>query len=81
MMERYLFCSVGALLLASVGGFFLYVPIVTLFAGVVIILGLILMFSLGVYLGSKRTVRIKPACSPRESSRLELVRTCRQAGN
>ena len=74
-MERYLFCSVGALLLASVGGFFLYVPIVTLFAGVVIILGLILMFSLGVYLGSQSIVRVKPAGSPGRSSRVELVRT------
>lgn len=81
MMERFLFCSVGVLLLASVGAFFLYVPILTLIAGLAIMLGLILTFSLGLYLGSRRIVRAKPARSLREPSRLALVGTCRQAGD
>jgi hypothetical protein len=56
MMEKCLFCSIGLLLLASVGAFFLYVPILTLVAGLVVMVGLVLMFVLGVLSGRRRMI-------------------------
>jgi len=56
MNERYLLILLAVLLLVSVGAFFLYVPILPIMAVVVVLLGLIAMFSLGLYVGQDPTV-------------------------
>lgn len=57
-VERYLTIFLGALLglliLGSLGTFFLYVPILPFAATVVVMIGLILMFILGVQTGGRR---------------------------
>ena len=54
-MERYVVSSLGVLLAGSIGAFLLYVPILPLAAVVLVLLGLILMFFLGLYLGVHET--------------------------
>jgi hypothetical protein len=49
--ERFLFISVGLLLLASLAAMLVYVPIVSLGFAIVIVLGLVLMFAFGFYVG------------------------------
>jgi hypothetical protein len=78
MLERCLFCSVGVLLLASVGAFFFYVPILTLTAALLIILALILMFSLGVYFGRGSIIASRTVSDSQESPQLEPTDTCKQ---
>jgi VIT1/CCC1 family predicted Fe2+/Mn2+ transporter len=51
--ERYLFISVALLLLASLAALLMYVPIMPLAFTFVIVLGLILMFAFGFYVGNK----------------------------
>jgi hypothetical protein len=58
MIERYLLSSLGALFAASIGAFLLYVPILPLAAIVVVLLGMVLMFFLGLHLGSQEILRI-----------------------
>ena len=57
-VARYLKTALGVLLgvliLGSLGAFLLYVPILPFAAAVTILLGLILMFVLGVQTGSRR---------------------------
>ena len=56
-MERYLTASLavllGVLILGTFGVFLVYVPILPLAVGVTILLGLILMFMLGVQTGGR----------------------------
>jgi len=52
LVERYVLSFLGVLLAISIGAFFLYVPIVPLAAVAIVLLGLILMFFLGLYLGA-----------------------------
>lgn len=51
MKERYLLILLAVLLVASVGVFFLYVPILPTMAAVVVLIGLVAMFSLGFHVG------------------------------
>jgi hypothetical protein len=51
--ERYLFASVGLLLLASITALLMYVPIMPLALSIVIVLGLVLMFAFGFIVGNK----------------------------
>lgn len=51
-MLRLLLASIGLLLLGSMGAFFLFVPLLSIAAVVCILLGLMLMFGLGVQVGT-----------------------------
>jgi hypothetical protein len=68
MSQRYLVCSVAVLLLVSFVLFLWYVPILPLFAAIVIVPVLILMFGLGVHVGSM-IGHAKPAAGPRQSAK------------
>jgi hypothetical protein len=57
-MERYLVTSLGVLLVSSIAAFLLYVPLLPLAVVCVILLGLILTFFLGLYLGTQETIPI-----------------------
>jgi hypothetical protein len=57
MIERYLLSCLGALFAASIGAFLLYVPIMPLAAIVVVLLGMVLMFFLGLHLGGQEMLR------------------------
>jgi hypothetical protein len=52
-MERYFVAVLAALLIASVGGFLLYVPVVSALATLLVLVSLGLMFLLGLYIGSQ----------------------------
>jgi hypothetical protein len=52
-MIRLLLASIGLLLLGSIGAFFLFVPLLSIVAVVCILLGLMLMFGLGVQVGTR----------------------------
>ena len=52
--ERYLFVAVAFLLLASLAALVFYVPLLPLAFAVAILLGLVLMFVFGFYLGVDR---------------------------
>jgi hypothetical protein len=60
-VERYLKIAIGVLLgflfLGSLGAFLLYVPVLPFAAVAVVLLGLILMFTLGLQIG-RGTLRI-----------------------
>ena len=49
MIERLLFVLLALVLVASVGAFFLYVPVLSALSIIIILAGLISMFSLGYY--------------------------------
>jgi hypothetical protein len=49
--ERYLFIAIAVLLLASLTALVFYVPVLPLAFAVTILLGLVLMFVFGFYLG------------------------------
>lgn len=50
---RFLLASSGVLLLGSAGAFFLFVPLLSVATAAVLLMGLILMFLLGVQVGSR----------------------------
>ncbi len=54
MIERCLFTLSGLVLLAGAGAFLLYVPLFSIFAAAMLLLGMILMFGAGVYVGAAR---------------------------
>ncbi len=54
VMMRYLFTLSGLLLFASLGAFFLLVPILPIMAAAVMLAGLMLMFGLGLQVGRRR---------------------------
>jgi len=60
-MERYLVTFIGVLLASSIAAFLLYVPILPFAAVAVVLLGLILTFFLGFYLGTHETIPISHA--------------------
>jgi hypothetical protein len=51
MKDRYLLILLAVLLVLSIGVFFFYVPILPAMASVVVLIGLVAMFSLGFHLG------------------------------
>ncbi len=51
MRDRYLLILLAVLLVLSIGVFFFYVPILPVVASVVVLIGLVAMFSLGFHLG------------------------------
>ena len=51
MRDRYLLILLAVLLVLSIGVFFFYVPILPAMASVVVLIGLVAMFSLGFHLG------------------------------
>lgn len=67
-MERYLVAVLAALLIASMGGFFLYVAVVPMLAVLLVLIGLALMFLLGLYIGA-RTPPLDDAKEQRKSTR------------
>ena len=52
-MERYFVAILAGLLIASVGGFLLYVPVISALATLLVLVSLGLMFLLGLYIGSQ----------------------------
>ena len=52
-MIRLLVATAGLLLLGSIGAFFLFVPLLSIAAVVCLLLGLMLMFGLGVQVGTR----------------------------
>ena len=52
-MLRFLMACIGLLLLGSIGAFFLFVPLLSIVAVVCLLLGLMLMFGLGVHVGTQ----------------------------
>jgi hypothetical protein len=52
-MIRLLVACIGLLLLGSIGAFFLFVPLLSIAAVVCLLLGLMLMFGLGVHVGTR----------------------------
>jgi hypothetical protein len=50
-MIRLLVAAAGLVFLGSIGAFFLFVPLLSIVAAVCLILGLLLMFGLGVQVG------------------------------
>jgi hypothetical protein len=52
-MIRFLLASSGALFLGSIGAFFLFVPILSIATVVWMLTGLMLMFGLGVQVGTR----------------------------
>ena len=61
MKERYLLILLAVLLMASVGAFFFFVPILPAMASVVIVIALMAMFSLGLHLGSESAALTVPS--------------------
>lgn len=59
MKDRYLLILLAVLLVVMVGVFFLYVPILPTIASVVVLFGLIAMYSLGYHTGQN-----SPAATP-----------------
>lgn len=51
MNDRYLLILLAVLLVASIGVFFLYVPILPTIGAVVVLIGVVAMFSLGYHIG------------------------------
>ena len=54
MIIRLLIASTGALLVGSIGAFLLFVPVLSIATAVCILVGLLLMFGLGVQVGTQR---------------------------
>ncbi len=55
MMLRLLLAGSGLLVVGSIGAFFLFVPLLSIAAAVCVLLGLIVMFGLGVQVGIRGT--------------------------
>jgi hypothetical protein len=78
-VARYLKTALGVLLgvliLGSLGAFLLYVPILPFAAVVIILLGLILMFVLGVQTGGRRirVFRRKQTADPTQTQWIRLL--------
>lgn len=53
MMQRVLLASSGALFLGTTGAFFLYVPLLSIMTAAWMLVGLMLMFGLGVQVGTR----------------------------
>jgi hypothetical protein len=53
MMQRVLLASSGVLFLGSTGAFFLYVPLLSIMTVAWMLVGLMLMFGLGVQVGTR----------------------------
>lgn len=64
-MIRLLLTFVGALLIGALTAFFLFVPILTIATTTAILMGLVLMFCLGVQVGNRELVPVQ-----REGKRL-----------
>lgn len=47
-------CFLGTMLLASIGGFLFYVPAVSWITFIVVVVGMVLMFLLGMQTGARR---------------------------
>jgi hypothetical protein len=77
MMERCLFTFSGLVLLGGVGAFLLAVPILSIFASAVLLVGMGLMFGAGVYVGSARVEASIPEAAQsrtvREPARLMVA--------
>jgi hypothetical protein len=58
-MERYLFSSAGILLLGTLGAFLLFVPIMSIVTVTLVLIGLALMFCLGIQVGRRKLPRVK----------------------
>jgi hypothetical protein len=58
-MIRLLLASIGLLSLGSMGAFFLFVPLLSIVAVICILLGLMLMFGLGVQVGTRGSRHLK----------------------
>ena len=74
MMIRFLTISSAVLLLASIGAFFLLVPLLSLATVVCMLTGLILMFALGTQFGGPASVSDHSRSSDRRP--LVLARAC-----
>ena len=57
MNDRYLLILLAVLLAASIGVFFLYVPILPTIAAIVVLIGVVAMFSLGYHVGQSTPAR------------------------
>jgi len=57
-MKRYLLTVLATLLMAAIAAFFFYVALVPLVLASMILLGLALMFALGVYVGTESLPRL-----------------------
>ena len=57
MIERCIAAALGILILGAIGAFLMLVPILPLVAFVVVSMGLVLMFLLGIYAASSRRRR------------------------
>lgn len=69
MIERCIFILLSLALVASLGGFFLYVPILPNLAVTVMLGGLFAMFWLGIRVGRQRQdARIQPSSDGNELS-------------
>jgi hypothetical protein len=79
-MKRYLTASLavllGVLILGTFGVFLVYVPILPLAVVVTILLGLILMFMLGVQTGGKIRISRRKNASRSRGGTMELVKPC-----
>jgi len=64
MNDRYLLILLAVLLVASVGVFFLYVPILPTMAAVVVLIGMVAIFSLGVHVGQTRNAESDQSKGP-----------------
>jgi hypothetical protein len=53
VLKHFLLASSGALFLGSVGAFFLFVPLLSIMTVVWILMGLMLMFGLGIQVGAQ----------------------------
>jgi hypothetical protein len=69
MIERCLFTLSGLVLLAGVGAFLLLVPLMSIFAAAVLLIGMGLMFGAGVYVGSARIGESNPDATQSGTSR------------
>jgi threonine/homoserine/homoserine lactone efflux protein len=72
MIERCVFILLTIALVASVGGFFLYVPILPNLAVTVMLGGLCAMFWLGVRVGRGPQEESAPQSAPSDGSQLSL---------
>jgi hypothetical protein len=75
MMLRFLTVSFAVLLLASLGAFFLLVPLLSLATIVCILTGLMLMFALGMQFGTPLAVSDRLRSSDRRTLLLARART------
>lgn len=72
MIERIVFILLSLALVASLGGFFLYVPILPNFAVTIVLAALCAMFWLGIRVGRRAQEAVISEPSSNESSQLSL---------